>query len=142
MPLFLSFNICTRSLACIDCKLLLIIGILREVERTLYRSICPRSPTARVHVAAGGNIIGKQFPMMAKCRGDGREPPQRVQRAGVAVLWCWACDAFEAPPSTTPGASLPPLGAPALPPREALQGILGYENHPTYVYLARSQAQN
>jgi len=80
--------------------------------------------------------------MMAKCRGDGREPPQRVQRAGVAVLWCWACDAFEAPPSTTPGASLPPLGAPALPPREALQGILGYENHPTYVYLARSQARN
>src|SRR5437588_7637427 len=86
-----------------------------QLRARLYR-LCiyqsPRSPTARVHVAAGGNIIGKQFPMIAKCRGDGREPPQRVQRAGVAVLWCWACDAFEAPPLITPGASLPPLGLP------------------------------
>ena len=47
-----------------------------------------------------------------------------------------------ASPSTTPGALLPPLEAPALPPREAYQGILGYENHPMYVYLARSQARN
>src|SRR5438874_9642928 len=60
---------------------------------TSYSLLSPRSPTARVHVAAGGNIIGKQLLMMAKCRGDGREPPQRVQRAGVAVLWCWARDA-------------------------------------------------
>ena len=52
------------------------------------KDIYPRSPTARVHVAAGGNIIRNQFLTMAKCRGDGREPPQRVQRAGVAVLWC------------------------------------------------------
>ena len=48
----------------------------------------------------------------------------------------------EASPLTTPGALLPLLRAPALLPREALQGILGYENHPTYVYLARSQARN
>ena len=47
---------------------------------------CPQSPTARVHVAAGGNIIGNSFLMMAKCRGDGREPSQRVQRAVVAVV--------------------------------------------------------
>ena len=32
--------------------------------------------------------------------------------------------------------------APALPPREAYQGKLGYENHPMYDYLARSQARN
>ena len=50
--------------------------------------ISPRSPTARVHVAAGGNIIGNPFLMMAKCRGDGREPSQRAQRAVVAALWC------------------------------------------------------
>jgi hypothetical protein len=31
---------------------------------------------------------GNRFLLMAKCRGDGREPPQRVQRAVVAVLWC------------------------------------------------------
>ena len=48
----------------------------------------PRSPTARVYVAAGGNIIRKSFLLMAKCRGDGREPSQRMQRAVVAVLWC------------------------------------------------------
>ena len=48
----------------------------------------PRSPTARVHVAAGGNIIWNLFHLMAKCRGDGREPSQRVQRAVVATLWC------------------------------------------------------
>jgi len=54
----------------------------------IIRQISPRSPTARVHVAAGGNIIRNQFLMMAKCRGDGREPSQRVQRAGVTVLWC------------------------------------------------------
>ena len=47
----------------------------------------PRSPTVRVYVAVGRNIIRNQFLTMAKCRGDGREPPQRVQRAGVAVLW-------------------------------------------------------
>ena len=52
----------------------------------MYKS--PQSPTARVHVAAGGNIIGNSFLMMAKCRGDGREPSQRMQCAGVAVLWC------------------------------------------------------
>ena len=40
------------------------------------------------------------------------------------------------------GASLPPHGAPVLPSREAYQGILGYENHPMYDYLARSQARN
>jgi hypothetical protein len=51
-------------------------------------SSSPRSPTARVHVAAGGNIVGKSFLMMAKCRGDGGEPSQRAQRAGVATLWC------------------------------------------------------
>ena len=45
-------------------------------------------------------------------------------------------------PLTTPGALLPPLEAPVLPPREAHQGILGYENHPMYDYLARSQARN
>jgi hypothetical protein len=48
----------------------------------------------------------------------------------------------KASPSTTPGALLPPLKAPALPPREAYQGKLGYENHPIYDYLARSQARN
>jgi len=48
--------------------------------------LSPRSPTARVHVAAGGNIIGKSFLMMAKCRGDRGEPSQRAQRAGVATL--------------------------------------------------------
>ena len=42
----------------------------------------------------------------------------------------------------TLGASLPPLEAPVLPSREAYQGILGYENHPMYDYLARSQARN
>jgi len=48
----------------------------------------PRSPTARVHVAAGGNIIRKSFLLMAKCRGDGKEPPQRMQRCrrGSVVL--------------------------------------------------------
>ena len=46
----------------------------------------PLSPTARVHVAAGKNIIRIPFLMMAKCRGDGREPSQRVQRAVVATL--------------------------------------------------------
>ena len=49
---------------------------------------CPIVRLGRVHVAAGGNIIRNQFLTMAKCRGDGREPPQRVQRAVVAVLWC------------------------------------------------------
>jgi len=78
--------------------------------------------------------------MMAKCRGDGREPSQHMQCAGVAVLWCWACDAYDALPSTPPGASLPLLKAPALPPREAYQGKLEYENHPMYDYLACSQA--
>jgi len=78
---------------------------------------------------------------MAKCRGDGREPSQRVQRAGVTVLWCRARDAY-ASPLTPSGALLPPLEAPALPPREAHQGKLGYENRPTYDYLARSQARN
>ena len=48
--------------------------------------ICPRSPTTRVHVAAGGNIIGKSFLIMAKCRGDGGEPSQRAARASVATL--------------------------------------------------------
>ena len=64
----------------------------------------PRSTTARVHVATGKNIIRKQFFMMAKCRGDGREPSQRMQRAGVTVLWCWARDAYKASPSTPLGA--------------------------------------
>ena len=45
-------------------------------------------------------------------------------------------------PLTTPGALLPPLKAPALLPREAYQGKLGYENHPMYNYLAHSQARN
>jgi len=54
----------------------------------LYYKNSPRSPTAHVHVATGGNIIRNQFLIMAKCRGNGREPSQRVQRAGVAVLWC------------------------------------------------------
>ena len=74
--------------------------------------------------------------------------------AVVAVLWCWARDAYEASykasykasynasPPTSPGASLPPLEAPALLPMEAYQGKLGYENHPMYDYLARSQARN
>jgi len=62
--------------------------------------------------------------------------------AVVAALWCWACDAYDASPLTSLGASLPPLEAPALPPREAYQGKLGYENHPMYDYLARSQARN
>ena len=92
----------------------------------IYLFYCPRSPTARVHVAVGGNIIRKLFLIMAKCRGDGREPSQRVHRAVAAVLWCWARDVY-ALPSTTPGALLPPLKAPALPPREAYQGILGYK---------------
>ena len=50
--------------------------------------ISPRSPTARVHVAAGGNITWNLFLLMAKCRGNGREPSQRVQRAVVATPWC------------------------------------------------------
>jgi len=37
---------------------------------------------------------GNRFLLMAKCRGDGREPSQRVQHAVVAVLWCWARDAY------------------------------------------------
>ena len=57
-------------------------------EALAYWQVCPRSPTtARVYVAVGGNIIRKPFLTMAKCRGDGREPSQRVQRAIVAVLW-------------------------------------------------------
>ena len=48
----------------------------------------------------------------------------------------------KASPLTTPGALLPPLKAPVLLPREAYQGKLGYENHPIYDYLARSQARN
>ena len=52
---------------------------------SIYINPFPRSPTVRVHVAAGGNIIRKSFLMMAKCRGDGREPSQRMQRAVVAV---------------------------------------------------------
>jgi len=55
---------------------------------TVGLEVSPRSPTARVHVAAGGNIVRKSFLLMAKCRGDGREPSQRMQRAVVAVLWC------------------------------------------------------
>ena len=47
-----------------------------------------QSPIAHVHVAAGGNIIRKSFFMMAKCKGDGREPLQHMQRIVVAVLWC------------------------------------------------------
>ena len=82
--------------------------------------------------------------MMAKCRGDGRELLQRMQRVVVAavVLSSRRVRLYKALPSTTPGALLPPLKAPVLPPREAHQGILGYENHPMYDYLARSQAQN
>ena len=34
------------------------------------------------------NIIGKSFLIMAKCKGNSREPSQRVQRVVVAVLWC------------------------------------------------------
>jgi len=45
-----------------------------------YVTKMPRSPTVRVYVAAGRNIIGKSFLMIAKCRGDSREPSQRVQR--------------------------------------------------------------
>jgi len=56
--------------------------------KIIYSGFCPQSPTARVHVAAGGNIIGKSFLMMAKCRGDGGEPSQRAARAGVVTLWC------------------------------------------------------
>ena len=48
----------------------------------------PRSPTAHVHVAAGKNIIWNLFLLMAKCRGNGKEPSQRVQRAVVTTLWC------------------------------------------------------
>ena len=66
---------------------------------------------------------------------------QRCRR-GPVVLSSRRVPLYKASPSTTPGASLPPLEAPALPPREAYQGILGYENHPMYDYLARSQAQN
>jgi len=81
---------------------------------------------------------------MAKCRGDGREPPQRMQRCrhGPVVLSSRRVLSYKASSLITPGASLPPLEALALPPREAYQGILGYENHPIYDYLARSQAQN
>ena len=57
-------------------------------EYNIIFIIGPRSPTARVHVAAGGNIIWNPFLLMAKCRGDGREPSQRVQRVVVATLWC------------------------------------------------------
>ena len=51
----------------------------KPLNRRLLIIILPRSPTARVHVAAGGNIIWNPFLLMAKCRGDGREPSQRVQ---------------------------------------------------------------
>ena len=59
-----------------------------KLRNTLNYFYSPRSPTARVHVAAGGNIIWNPFLLMAKCRGDGREPSQRVPRAVVATLWC------------------------------------------------------
>ena len=32
--------------------------------------------------------VETSFLIMAKCRGDGREPSQRMQCAVVAVLWC------------------------------------------------------
>jgi len=82
-----------------------------------YQNYRPRSPTARVHVAAGGNIIWNPFLLMAKCRGDGREPSQRAQRAVVATRGVEPATRIS--PSTTPGASLPPLRAPVIPSREA-----------------------
>ena len=83
--------------------------------------VSPRSPTARVHVAAGGNIIWNPFLLMAKCRGDGREPTQRMQRCrrGSVVLSSRRVLSYKVSPLTTLGALLPPLKAPALPPREA-----------------------
>ena len=47
----------------------------------------------------------------------------------------------QASPSTTPGALLPRLGL-LLYHLGGHQGKLGYENRPTYDYLARSQARN
>ena len=84
--------------------------------------IRPRSPTARVHVAAGGNIIRKLFLMMAKCRGDGREPSQCIQRAVVAVCGVKPTTRilYKASPLTTLGVLLPPLRAPVL----LLRGII------------------
>jgi hypothetical protein len=53
----------------------------------LYYKQRPQSPTTRVHVAAGGNIIWNSFLLIAKCRGNGREPSQRAQRCcGNSVL--------------------------------------------------------
>jgi len=66
---------------------------------------------------------------------------QRCRRGSV-VLSSRRVPSYKASPLATPGALLPPLNAPALPPREAYQGILGYENYPMYDYLARSQARN
>ena len=63
-------------------------------------------------------------------------------RRGSVVLSSRRVLSYKVSLLTTPGALLPPFKAPALPPREAYQGILGYENHPTYDYLARSQARN
>ena len=52
---------------------------------TIY-SIYPRSPTTRVYVATGGNIISNLFLIIPKCKGNRREPSQRMQCASVAVL--------------------------------------------------------
>ena len=49
-----------------------------EIRTSFIFPSRPRSPTARVYVAAGVNIIWNSFLLMAKCRGDGREPSQRA----------------------------------------------------------------
>jgi len=66
----------------------------------------------------------------------------RRSACSAVVRLCGDEPATRTSRSTTPGASLPPLGAPVLPSREAYQGKLGYENRPIYDYLARSQARN
>jgi hypothetical protein len=72
--------------------------------------------------------------------------PARLIVIVEACKTCRACvvedrDA-DASVSSTPRCPLPPNGQRALPSREALQGKLGYENHPTYDYLARNQARS
>ena len=69
----------------------------------------------------GWNIIRKSFLLIAKCKGDSREPPQRIQRCrrGPVVLSSRRVPSYKASPLITLGASLLPFRAPTLPPMEA-----------------------
>jgi len=53
---------------------------------TYIKGLRPRSLTVHIYVAISGNIIGKLFFIMAKCRGNRGELSQRAQRASVVTL--------------------------------------------------------